>query len=45
MELISPDNDGKFVFLTIFEDGNRIDMTITCKPYDDNGEPALVLLG
>lgn len=44
MGRIPPDNDGKFVFLTIFEDGNRIDLTITSKPYVDNGEPAVVLL-
>ena len=44
MSLIPPDNDGSFVFLTIFEDGNRIDLSVTGKPYIDNGEPAIVLL-
>lgn len=44
MSLIPPDNDGSFVFLTIFEDGNRIDLTITSDPYIDDGEPAIVLL-
>lgn len=44
MSLIPPDNDGSFVFLTIFEDGNRIDLKITSRPYIDNGEPAIVLL-
>lgn len=44
MSLIPPDNDGSFVFLTIFEDGNRIDLTITSNPYIDDGEPAIVLL-
>lgn len=43
-ELIPPDNDGSFVFLTIFEDGNRIDLEITSQPYVDDGEPAVVLL-
>ncbi|MCH5348698.1 MAG: aminoglycoside 6-adenylyltransferase [Oscillospiraceae bacterium] len=49
MSLIPPDNDGKFVFLTIFEDCNRIDLTISDNA--DNiiadvadGEPAVVLL-
>lgn len=44
MSLIPPDNDGSFVFLTIFEDGNRIDLSITSDPYIDDGEPAIVLL-
>ncbi len=44
MKLIPPDNDGSFVFLTIFEDGNRIDLEITSDPYVDDGEPAVVLL-
>lgn len=42
--LIPPDNDGTFVFLTIFEDGNRIDLTISTKPDIPEGEPAIVLL-
>lgn len=44
MSLIPPDNDGSFVFLTIFEDGNRIDLNITSDPYIDDGEPVIVLL-
>lgn len=44
MSLIPPDNDGSFVFLAIFEDGNRIDLQITSDPYSDDGEPAIVLL-
>ncbi len=44
MELIPPDGDGSFVYLMIFEDGNRIDLTITKDPYIDDGEPAVVLL-
>lgn len=42
--LIPPDNDGSFVFLTIFEDGNRIDLNVTSEPYIDDGEPVIVLL-
>ncbi|MDE6030335.1 MAG: aminoglycoside 6-adenylyltransferase [Oscillospiraceae bacterium] len=44
MSLIPPDNDGSFVFLTIFEDGNRIDLSVTSDPYIDDGEPVIVLL-
>ncbi len=44
MTLIPPDGDGSFVYLMIFEDGNRIDLTITKDPYIDDGEPAVVLL-
>lgn len=42
--LMPPANDGDFVFLAIFEDGNRIDLSITSNPYIDDGEPAIVLL-
>jgi len=42
--LMPPANDGSFVFLTIFEDGNRIDLNVTSDPYIDDGEPAIVLL-
>lgn len=44
MTLMPPDNDGKFVFLTIFEDGNRIDLTISNEEIKPDGEPAIVLL-
>ncbi len=42
--LMPPENNGTFVFLTIFEDGNRIDLTIATKPDIPEGEPAVVLL-
>ena len=47
--LLPPDNDGKFVFLTIFEDCNRIDLTISADADSiiadvSDGEPAIVLL-
>lgn len=44
MELIPPDHDGSYVYLMIFPDGNRIDLTITEDPYVDDGEPAVLLL-
>lgn len=44
MQLIPPDNDGNFVYLMIFPDGNRIDLQITAAKYEDDGEPAIVLL-
>lgn len=44
MQLIPPDNDGSYVYLMIFPDGNRIDLQITADPYIDDGEPAVVLL-
>lgn len=44
MGLIPPDNDGKYVYLMIFPDGNRIDLCITKDGYTDHGEPAVVLL-
>ena len=47
--LIPPDNDGKFVFLTIFEDYNRIDLTVSDNAESiladvSGGEPAVILL-
>jgi aminoglycoside 6-adenylyltransferase len=42
--LLPPENDGHFTYLMIFEDGNRIDLSIEFKPYVDNGEPAIILL-
>lgn len=42
--LLKPADDGHFVFLMIFEDGNRIDLSIMGEPYVNNGEPAVVLL-
>lgn len=44
MELIPPDGDGKFVYLMVFPDGNRIDLCITAEKYEDDGEPMIVLL-
>lgn len=44
MQLIPPDNDGNYAYLMIFPDGNRIDLTITAFTYEDDGEPAILLL-
>lgn len=44
MSLLPPDGDGHFTYLMIFEDGNRIDLSIEFTPYIDDGEPAVVLL-
>lgn len=44
MELIPPDNDGSYVYLMIFPDGNRIDLNVTPEKYRDDGEPMLLLL-
>ena len=44
MELIPPDNDGNYVYLMIFPDGNRIDLIITSWKYEDDGEPLVLLL-
>jgi len=44
MELIPPDNDGNYAYLMIFPDGNRIDLQITADPYEDDGEPMILLL-
>jgi len=44
MELLPPSGDGHFCWLMIFEDGNRIDLSVEFKPYTDNGEPAKILL-
>lgn len=44
MELVPPDNDGNYAYLMIFPDGNRIDLQITAESYEDDGEPAKVLL-
>lgn len=42
--LLPPQADGHFTYLMIFEDGNRIDLSIEYKPYIDDGEPAVILL-
>ena len=44
MQLIPPDNDGNFMYLMLFPDGNRIDLQITADTYEDDGEPAILLL-
>lgn len=44
MKLVPPDNDGNYVYLMLFPDGNRIDLTVTSKKYENHGEPAVVLL-
>ncbi|MFC5404731.1 aminoglycoside 6-adenylyltransferase [Cohnella soli] len=44
MTLLPPAGDGHFTYLMIFEDGNRIDLSIEFTPYIDDGEPAITLL-
>lgn len=44
MELIPPENDGSYMYLMIFPDGNRIDLQVNEDPYVDDGEPAVLLL-
>ena len=40
----NPNNDGRFNYLAIFPDGNRIDLSFEFMKYKDDGEPAVVLL-
>ncbi|MBR6666314.1 MAG: aminoglycoside 6-adenylyltransferase [Lachnospiraceae bacterium] len=44
IELIPPDADGNYMYLMLFEDGNRIDLQFTASPYVDDGEPVVLLL-
>jgi aminoglycoside 6-adenylyltransferase len=44
MKLLPPSGDGHFCWLMIFEDGNRIDLSVEFTPYVDDGEPAIILL-
>ncbi len=44
IQLIPPDDDGNYMYLMLFEDGNRIDLQFTSSPYVDDGEPAVLLL-
>ena len=44
MRLVPPDGNGDFVYLAIFEDGNRLDLTVTSRKYENSGEPAVVLI-
>ncbi|NLB46087.1 MAG: aminoglycoside 6-adenylyltransferase [Clostridiaceae bacterium] len=39
-----PVGDGHFVYLMLFPDGNRIDLSFVFTPYVDDGEPAVILL-
>ena len=41
---LEPDGDGHFTYLMLFDDHNRIDLTIDYRPYIDDGEPVEVLL-
>ncbi|MDR1465237.1 MAG: aminoglycoside 6-adenylyltransferase [Oscillospiraceae bacterium] len=40
----NPDGDGHFTYLTLFPDGSRLDLSFECTKYEDDGEPAVVLL-
>ncbi|MCL2108133.1 MAG: aminoglycoside 6-adenylyltransferase [Oscillospiraceae bacterium] len=40
----TPLGEGHCTYLALFEDGNRIDLSIVSYKYTDNGEPAIVLL-
>lgn len=42
--LMPPEGGGHFVYLMLFPDGNRIDLTVTPNPYVPDGEPAVLLL-
>ena len=44
IELIPPSGDGHFCWLMLFEDGNRIDLSIEFEQYIDDGEPVIILL-
>jgi len=44
MGLIPPEGNGKFTWLIIFEDGNRMDLCVDINNYEDYGEPAVILL-
>ncbi|MCL2199308.1 MAG: aminoglycoside 6-adenylyltransferase [Defluviitaleaceae bacterium] len=38
------ENDGRFIYLMIFPDGNRLDLSIKPWVYEDTGEPSVTLL-
>lgn len=40
----NPTGDGRFNYMMIYPDGNRIDLSFDFTKYIDNGEPAVVLL-
>lgn len=44
MDLIPPENNGNYVYLMIFPDGNRIDLTVATANCIDDGEPVVLLL-
>lgn len=44
MDTPSPISAGRFTYLMIFSDGNRIDLNITSTPFQYAGEPAVILL-
>lgn len=44
MKLIPPDNNGNYIYLMIFPDGNRIDLNVTSEQYESDGEPMRLLL-
>lgn len=44
MDLIPPENNGNYVYLMVFPDGNRIDLTVAVSPCIDEGEPVVLLL-
>ena len=44
MDLIPPENNGNYVYLMVFPDGNRIDLTVAVAPCIDEGEPVVLLL-
>jgi len=44
IELIPPENNGNYVYLMVFPDGNRIDLTVAVNPCIDEGEPMVLLL-
>ena len=39
-----PDGDGHFIYMMIYPDGVRIDLSFEFRKYIDDGEPAVVLL-
>lgn len=41
---LTPETSDEFTYLAIFEDGVRIDLTIHSTPFEDNGEPTILIL-
>ena len=44
MRLVPPDDNGDFVYLMLFPDGNRIDLRITENSFEFESEPSILLL-